>query len=705
MIKGILLAFAIAFCAQPAPAQTPNPDQLSTDWWLHFTVGEATTAADVAGRVAEFKDSLNRQLSATEPAQQAALRPHAERLIAALERYAALLQAEPPPPESVPADQKSYTVDEALARHAEFRQTETDARTLRGEVEWQRSLLEQSFEQQKERKTDYLALDPNDSERLERGLRLMGLRAELEARSLELTAQSKTAGELEDRLAAFERELERIPKMLTATSADVDEWERRVAEAESALEETRKLETPPAAALASDPVENAATARREALASLNDDLALNTAELSVQRARLGLLAAKIAMPGAKPDWDAMNDEIERFEELQTSARNLAARASDASNRIRAAAGAQLANADPAGPLATILNETLTLTDATDAAAISFDRIDAEAEFLASLLSQRELALTGRTGRATEQSDNWFQSSWRSLTGVLNHTLFEINEQPVTLMGIIWAALILIVAWWGSKAVRRAIQRFGDRQERINKSSVYTLQRVIHYLILTIGFFIALSTLGLDLTKITLFASALGVGLGFGLQNLVSNFVSGLIILFEKSLNVGDFVELQSGITGEVREINMRSTLVTTNDNVDILVPNSEFINGHVTNWTLREALRRIRIPFGVAYGSDKDLVKQAALEAASRVPWTYDGSGTKREPRVWLVNFGDSSLDFELVVWLTPDAVKRPAAVQADYYWEIESSLKQHGIEIPFPQRDLHLRSGFQNTPAKPDQS
>jgi small-conductance mechanosensitive channel len=192
----------------------------------------------------------------------------------------------------------------------------------------------------------------------------------------------------------------------------------------------------------------------------------------------------------------------------------------------------------------------------------------------------------------------------------------------------------------------------------------------------------------------LFASALGVGIGFGLQTLISNFVAGLIILFERSLKVGDFVELESGVTGIVNEINMRSTLITTNDNIDILVPNSEFVGGRVTNWTLREAHRRIRVPFGVAYGTDKEQVKKAALEAADHVKWTLKGIPA-RLPQVWFVEFGDSSLNFELVVWLTPEAVKRPAAVQAAYLWEIETALTKYDIEIPFPQRDLHLRSMF----------
>ncbi|MCF7970042.1 MAG: mechanosensitive ion channel [Methylococcaceae bacterium] len=176
------------------------------------------------------------------------------------------------------------------------------------------------------------------------------------------------------------------------------------------------------------------------------------------------------------------------------------------------------------------------------------------------------------------------------------------------------------------------------------------------------------------------------------QSIVNNFVSGLILLFEGTLKVGDFIEIESGVTGLVKGINVRSTLINTNDNVDIIVPNSVLVGNRVTNWTLREANRRIHVPFGVAYGTDKELVKKAVLEAAARVKYTHT---FKRAESVqcWLVNFGESSLDFELVVWINQDAVRRPGAVHAAYMWEIETSLTEYGIEIPYPQRDLHIRS------------
>jgi small-conductance mechanosensitive channel len=283
-------------------------------------------------------------------------------------------------------------------------------------------------------------------------------------------------------------------------------------------------------------------------------------------------------------------------------------------------------------------------------------------------------------------------SWQTISDLLSRQLFEIGDVPVTSMGLIRLVAIITVAWSLSRIGQNAVTRFAAYRPSFSQASLYTVKRLVHYTLLTIGFLVGLSSIGIDLSKFALFASALGVGVGFGLQTLISNFVAGLMLLFEKSLKIGDFIELQSGIIGEVREINIRSTLITTNDNIDILVPNSVFVNGHVMNWTLRDVNRRIHVPFGVAYGSDLDLVRSAVLEAAATVPHTLPGDDT-RKPQVWLTAFADSSLNFELIVWLTSNAVKRPGAVQADYLWAIHVALKKHGLEIPFPQRDLHIRS------------
>ena len=275
---------------------------------------------------------------------------------------------------------------------------------------------------------------------------------------------------------------------------------------------------------------------------------------------------------------------------------------------------------------------------------------------------------------------------------LNDFQIPIGKNSISAWRILTSVAIAIVALWLGRLAGATAQSQLRSNSRLNPSMAGLLGQVANILLMIVAIAIALQTVGVNLSALTIFSGALGVGIGFGLQSIFSNFISGIIILIEKSVKVGDFIELQSGVTGLVSEINIRSTVVTTNDNVDILVPNEEFIKAQVINWTLREARRRTHIKFGVAYGTDKEIVRQAGMEAAAEVQWTLENMGP-RMPQVWLTGVGDSSLDFELVVWLTEEAVKKPSKVTADYNWALHSALERHGIEIPFPQQDLHLRS------------
>ncbi len=174
-----------------------------------------------------------------------------------------------------------------------------------------------------------------------------------------------------------------------------------------------------------------------------------------------------------------------------------------------------------------------------------------------------------------------------------------------------------------------------------------------------------------------------------------------MLLFEKTVKVGDFVELESGVIGRVAEIDMRYTRITTNDLVDVIVPNSEFTESRVRNWSYGEPTRRIHVPFGVAYGADKGVVREAGIEAAKSVDGTVLSDG--RMPDVWLVGLGESSLNFELVVWVAPKLLTSPGRAAALYTWAIHDELVRRGIQIPYPQRDLHLRSASLQVQMQPD--
>ena len=272
----------------------------------------------------------------------------------------------------------------------------------------------------------------------------------------------------------------------------------------------------------------------------------------------------------------------------------------------------------------------------------------------------------------------------------NKSLFKINETPITLMPLLRLIIIVLIGYLVSKMVRFIIHRVESRR-KVEKSSVFfILDKLIHYLIIFVATIAGFTTLGIDFTNLTLIAGALSVGIGFGLQNIVSNFVSGLTIMFERSLKVGDYIEMEDGYTGTVMEINARSTRINTNDNIDVVIPNSDLVTNKIINWTLRDSIKRVKIPFGVAYGTDKELVKTAAIEAAENVTYTLINM-KGREPEVRMTDFGDNSLNFILLVWVSKYGVRRPGRIKASYLWELDSAFNKHGIEVPFPQRVLHL--------------
>ena len=277
---------------------------------------------------------------------------------------------------------------------------------------------------------------------------------------------------------------------------------------------------------------------------------------------------------------------------------------------------------------------------------------------------------------------------------INHFLgigLKVGGITLNLGSLLVAVIVVLVAILFSRLLQAGLARYGQRHQT-SQSTLYALSRVLHYIVLAIGVLWALSVAGIPLNEFTFFAGALGVGLGFGLQAIFSNFISGLIILFDRSLKVGDFVELANGVHGRVSDIHIRATRITTNDNIDILVPNSRFIIDNVVNLTWRDVSRRSHIPFRVPYGADKDKVRQAALEAAAEVPFTLSDDESRR-PQVWLTGFGESAMDFALVVWLNAGAARRYRGVTAAYNWALHNALEKHHLEMPFPQRDLHLKS------------
>jgi small-conductance mechanosensitive channel len=214
-----------------------------------------------------------------------------------------------------------------------------------------------------------------------------------------------------------------------------------------------------------------------------------------------------------------------------------------------------------------------------------------------------------------------------------------------------------------------------------ESLEYGIARILGYIFMVIGFYTAFQVVGIDLSSLTIIAGGISVGVGFGLQNIINNFVSGIIIFAEQPVAIGDRIEV-SGIAGRVVKISLRSTMVVTSDNITMIVPNGDFISQTVTNWSYSDPKVRIRIPVGVAYGTDPREVEKLLLEVADDDARTLKGA---------------SSLDFELAAW-TKEMTTRPTNYISGMNFAIDKKFREHDIEIPFPQRDLHIRSGVLET-------
>jgi small-conductance mechanosensitive channel len=249
------------------------------------------------------------------------------------------------------------------------------------------------------------------------------------------------------------------------------------------------------------------------------------------------------------------------------------------------------------------------------------------------------------------------------------------------------ALLIAVFWISSRTKRFLFNRFLVNSG-LDRALQYAISQIVSNVVLVVGVLIVLENTGIHLGALTVFAGAVGVGVGFGLQNIASNFISGLVILAERPIAIGDRVEV-AGVAGQVQQIRARSTVIRTNDNITMIVPNTKFIDSPVTNWTYGDPRVRFRIPVGVAYGSDIAKVREALLAAGRENPNTLK----EPAPSVFLEKFGENAIDFELVVW-SSEMSARPRRYRSDLNFAIEQKLREAGIEIPSPQRDLHFRGG-----------
>lgn len=275
-----------------------------------------------------------------------------------------------------------------------------------------------------------------------------------------------------------------------------------------------------------------------------------------------------------------------------------------------------------------------------------------------------------------------------VAGWLDIPIFQLGDSHVTLWTFFYLLVWLLVLFWMAGWLRRVVERRVLTLSKLDLSGRQAAGTVFQYIVIALGMLVILQTAGIDLTTLNILAGAVGIGVGFGLQNIANNFISGLIILFERPIKLGDRIVV-GDIEGDVTSIGARSTTVLTNDNISIIVPNSRFITENVVNWSHSGETIRFRIPLSVAYGSDARLVEKLLLEVAKENSDVLESPA----PAVRLVEFGDSGLQFELRAW-TGALLHRKGLLVSALNFAILDKFREHNIEIPFPQRDIHIKSG-----------
>ncbi|MCU0544237.1 MAG: mechanosensitive ion channel [Oscillatoriaceae cyanobacterium Prado104] len=286
--------------------------------------------------------------------------------------------------------------------------------------------------------------------------------------------------------------------------------------------------------------------------------------------------------------------------------------------------------------------------------------------------------------------NWITSGadrfLDNLSSVLTTPLFYLGDAHLSISAIFKLILFAILAFIISRVLSEGIKRSLLVRMGLDRGSREAISTIISYILATIGCIVVMQAAGINLTSLTVLAGVVGIGFGFGLQNLASNFISGITMLFEQQIRVGDFIEIDS-LLGTVENISIRSTIIKTIDGLFVIIPNIRFVETNIINWSYRDPKSRLRIPVGVAYGTDPTIVTEALLVAARMSPNVL----SHPSPKVWFRGFGDNALNFELLVWI--DQPQESDAIKSAVNFSIDYELRHRGIEIPFPQQDLWLRN------------
>lgn len=690
-----ILVFAQLLNAQEAEnASTPDPSLLTPKWWDVF-VGEK---AIVQQRSAELLNHLN-------PIPEDLSGPHQEEARNLIDSIKVNLQAwinifDQPLPLSKPATtlKDFYTISQFRQLYSRLQKQQIDLESKKKEIFGLQQQLNTNRERLDAAWQGYQFAQDRSQEKILFGLKILKFRPAVEVGKKKIQLVNQAIKIEEQQIKNDKEEIQTAKNRLISTRADwinaLNQLETLKRVWDDSKQERQRQEILYAEEHSEDPNE-----KDEAKNSL---LTVNLINVFLKEMLAHFNYLRMEMIGKlsqlleDPESVDIHELDVSLKHWKTQTRTFQLQLDDwktQTERILQSASQVLTLEEINSPIGTTqLNEVI---QKAQGILLEIQKIRSEFDetnFLLNTLDEKSIFLRGEGEQWFKVFIDFVSTLWQSANSQLSKTLFYIGTHPVSVITMIEFVMIMVATWWFSRVVTGTINTFSKRRKGIRKALIYSLNRLIHYFLLIIGGLIGLSWIGFDFSSFILIAGALGVGLGFGLQNIFNNFMSGIIILFQGHLKVGDYIELDSGLRGEIREINVTSTVVTTNDGIEVIIPNSEMVSNRIVNWTLRDPYRRVHVPFSVPFGSDVDKVTKIIVEAAKKVPSTLQRIGV-REPQIFLVQLGDNGIQMELVVWVDEKWTRRNRNTQSQYLFAIEKALRENGINIPLPQRDIHLRT------------
>lgn len=672
--------------SEQKPLETPDPTSLKLNWWEYFDVKNPQEFAQRINTSSQHLHTLLSKLTEQDHESASALVNNI------IMHFNSLLAVKQQQPIEVPIPQpflQTYTIEQQLEINHKIKLATIEKKNEEEDLEHIKERISKIQKHLDNLLVPYLAQNKPSVEKMLAGLEIMANKTALATAQEQLKQTYKRLEIQKTRLSLFHKELDASKELLNFKQYDANKLEAEIKAAEQELEKRQaelvKLENTAYTTASQNPNE------RNALHLFNQKLVHAAAIRSLAWTRLAFHNLKYNLymhlnnrfnTSHKEMHDKLKDWDENVEKIALQAKEWKKAVLREQDRVRHDYASLIAQHEANDSKQNKLNQA---------------RRQASLETLSTLQLIEDEIFNSRW--LINQLDNYIRSkssfveiSWINLTtafsntvefieSCLNYTLFKIGELPITLLSLARIILILTFSFLLSKIIRTALLTFGKRRGNVTASTLYTLGRLIHYFALIIGSLLALISIGFDFSNLVLVASALTLGIGFGLQSFANNFICGLCILFERNLKIGDYIELQSGTYGKVTEIHVQNTVICTADGIEIVIPNSELTNHTLINYTMNNDFRRLNITFCVASNSDKDLVREIVAEAALRVPCTAS-SDPYGIPQVWLKKFDKYTLEFSLAVWVNYKHKSYSDSKEADYLWEIETALREHKIPL-----------------------